>query len=271
MTSVAGRALPTLGGSIAIVYDRVREEERLLLAAFERLGVEVARLFAPQLQLEFGDPAFDAPTVVLQRCVSQERGLAAARLFAAAGSLVINRPEVISACGDKLATNAALSRAGVPTPRTAVAFKADAALELCERFGYPVVFKPLVGSWGRLVAKVTDRHAAEALLEHQEVLGGPSHKVHYVQEYVNKPGRDIRAFVVGDAVIAAIYRSSEHWITNTARGGVASDCPLSDELVELSLAAARAVGGGVLAIDLLESERGLLAVEVNTPWSSAIR
>lgn len=246
-----------------MVYDRVREEERLLLAAFERLGVEVERTFAPQLQLELGDPAFDAPAVVLQRCVSQERGLAVARTLSAAGSLVINRPEVIAVCGDKLATNAALTRAGVPTPRTAVAFTAEAALELCERFGYPLVFKPLVGSWGRLVAKVTDRHAAEALLEHQEVLGGPSHKVHYLQEYVAKPGRDIRAFVVGDEVIAAIYRTSEHWITNTARGGVASDCRLDDGLVGLSLAAARAVGGGVLAIDLLESERGLLVVEVN--------
>src|SRR5690606_18152447 len=144
-----------------------------------------------------------------------------------------------------------------------VAFTAESALELCERFGYPVVMKPLVGSWGRLVAKVEGPDQAEALLEHKEVLGGPAHRVHYVQEYVAKPGRDIRAFVVGDQVIAAIYRTADHWITNTARGGVASDCPLYDELVDNALSAARAVGGGVLAVDLLESDRGLLVIEVN--------
>jgi [lysine-biosynthesis-protein LysW]--L-2-aminoadipate ligase len=154
-------------------------------------------------------------------------------------------------------------RAGVPTPRTGVAFDTESVLKLCEAFGYPVVMKPVVGSWGRMVSKLSDRDAVEAILEHKEVLGGPAHKVFYVQEYVKKPGRDIRAFVVGNDVIAAIYRTSEHWITNTARGAVATNCPLDDELVELSLRAAEAVGGGVLAVDLLESERGLLVNEVN--------
>jgi [lysine-biosynthesis-protein LysW]--L-2-aminoadipate ligase len=170
---------------------------------------------------------------------------------------------VIEVCGDKLATNAALAKHKVPTPRTGVAFEVDAVLKLCEDFGYPIVMKPVVGSWGRMVSKLSDRDAVEAVLEHKEVLGGPQHKVYYIQEFVKKPGRDIRAFVVGDEVIAAIYRSSEHWITNTARGGTASNCPLYDELVKIALNAARAVGGGVVAIDLVESERGLLVVEVN--------
>lgn len=257
---------PVVGAPVAsavlMAYDRLREEERMLLAAFERAGVPVQPTYAANLTFDLNERG-NAPAVVLERCVSQTRGLALARAYEATGGLAINRSAVIELCGDKLATNAVLATAGVPTPRTGVAFTAEAALELCSRFGYPVVFKPLVGSWGRLVAKVEGPQQAEALLEHKEVLGGPAHKVHYVQEYVEKPGRDIRAFVVGDEVIAAIYRTSDHWITNTARGGVASNCPLYDELVEVSLAAARAVGGGLLAIDLLESERGLLVVEVN--------
>jgi [lysine-biosynthesis-protein LysW]--L-2-aminoadipate ligase len=249
---------------IAVLYDRLRPEERMLFAAFEREGVPFDQLYAPQLAIDFSDLAhLSRYEVVLERCLSQTRGLALARIFTALGAKVVNEPAVIETCGDKLATNAALMRAGVPTPRTGIAFDTEAVLNLCEAFGYPVVMKPVVGSWGRMVAKLSDRDAVEAVLEHKETLGGPAHKVFYVQEYVDKPGRDIRVFVVGDEVIAAIYRSAEHWVTNTARGAIATNCPLYDELVEISLRTARAVGGGVLAVDLLESGRGLLVNEVN--------
>lgn len=250
--------------AIAVVYDRLRPEERMLFEAFDRRRVRFEKLYAPDQAVDFDQlrrlGRFD---VVIERSVSQTRGLALARLFEAAGAQLINPPRVIETCGDKLATNAALAAAGVPVPRSGVAFTREAVLELCESFGYPVVMKPTVGSWGRLVSRLSDRDAVEAVLEHKEVLGGPGHKVHYVQEYVRKPGRDIRAFVVGDRVIAAIYRNSEHWITNTARGAVATNCPLTADLEKISLEAAAAVGGGVLAVDLIESERGLLVVEVN--------
>jgi [lysine-biosynthesis-protein LysW]--L-2-aminoadipate ligase len=265
MPVLEGQSLErTTAPRIAVVYDRLRPEERMLFEAFEREGIAFETVYAPLLECDFGEAgSFSRFDVVLGRCVSQTRGLALSRMFTAYGVHTINPPVVIETCGDKLATNAALARAGLPTPRTAVAFEPEAALSICERMGYPVVFKPVVGSWGRMVAKVNDRDAAEALLEHKEVLGGPQHKVYYIQEFVVKPGRDIRAFVVGDEVIAAIYRTAEHWVTNTARGAVASNCPLTDELVDLAQRAARAVGGGVLAVDVLESERGLLVVEVN--------
>ena len=248
---------------VAVVYDRLRPEERLLFAAFEAAGVAVDRLYAPQLAFDLGAPPERRYDVVLERCTSQARGVALARLYAAAGSVVLNRPEVIETCGDKLATSAILAAAGVPTPRTMVAFGAEEALERCEELGYPVVLKPVVGSWGRMVSRLSDADAVAAVLEHKEVLGGPAHRVIYLQEHVEKPGRDIRAFVVGDRVVAAIYRESEHWITNTARGGVARACPVDDTLSAIALRAARAVGGGVLAVDLVESDRGLLVVEVN--------
>jgi [lysine-biosynthesis-protein LysW]--L-2-aminoadipate ligase len=125
------------------------------------------------------------------------------------------------------------------------------------------VLKPDVGSWGRLVTKINDRDAAEAVVEHRSVLGTSQHTVFYIQEYVEKPDRDIRAFVVGDRCVAAIYRTSDHWITNTARGGSVSNCPITHELADASVGAARAVGGGVVAVDLLEGPNGLLVNEVN--------
>ena len=157
----------------------------------------------------------------------------------------------------------ALLRDGVPTPRTRIAFTQEAALSAIEELGYPVVLKPVIGSWGRLLSKVNDRDAAEALLEHKETLGSYLHAIYYIQEYVPKPDRDIRSFVVGDECICAIYRSSRHWITNTAQGGRATNCPVTPEIADLSLRAARSVGGGVVAVDLLESPEGVLVNEVN--------
>lgn len=264
MTQVLDHPAVVAAPRIAVLYDRLRPEEKMLFEAFERLGVPFEKLYAPQLTCDFSDlsllPRLD---VVIGRCVSQTRGLALSRIFTALGAQVLNTPEVTEVCGDKLATNAALTRAGVPTPRTGVAFDTESAVALAERFGYPVVLKPTVGSWGRMVSKLSDQDALEAVIEHKETLGGPQHKVIYLQEFIRKPGRDIRAFVVGGEVVAAIYRTSEHWVTNTARGAVASNCPLYAELEEIAGAAARAVGGGVLAVDLLESERGLLVNEVN--------
>ena len=143
-----------------------------------------------------------------------------------------------------------------------MAFDEESALQAIEAMGYPCVLKPVVGSWGRLLAKVENREMAEALIEHKATLG-VNHQVFYIQEYINKPGRDIRAFVVGEETICAIYRSSENWITNTARGGVAANCPVTDEIAELCQRAARAVGGGLLALDLFETANGLTVNEIN--------
>jgi [lysine-biosynthesis-protein LysW]--L-2-aminoadipate ligase len=145
-----------------------------------------------------------------------------------------------------------------------VAFTEQSALAALDELGYPVVLKPAVGSWGRLLSKVNDRDAAETILEHKTVLGSYHHSIFYAQKFVEKAnGRDIRSFVVGDTCIAAIYRTSEHWITNTARGAKATKCEVTDEIADISLRAAQAVGGGVVAIDLFETPEGLLVNEVN--------
>jgi [lysine-biosynthesis-protein LysW]--L-2-aminoadipate ligase len=179
------------------------------------------------------------------------------------GAVTVNDPDVIRICGDKAQTSMALMRNGVPTPKTSIAFDQKMAISKIEEMGYPIVLKPVIGSWGRLLSKVESRNSAEAILEHKTVLGGFQHSVFYIQDYVEKSGRDIRAFFVGDETICAIYRDSDHWITNTARGGKVSNCPVSDELNDLCQRTASAVGGGVLAIDLFETGDGLIVNEVN--------
>lgn len=248
---------------LAIIYDRVRPDEKMLFEALDELGVPYDKVFAPQLKITFGQPV--PWKVALERCVSQSRGHAVTRALEGLGVRMINPSHVIEVCGDKLATNAALERAGLPTPKTGVAFTAESALELVEELGYPLVMKPTVGSWGRMVSKINDRDAAEAIIEHKEVLGGPQHQIFYMQELIEKPERDIRAFVIGGQCIGAIYRTSGHWITNTARGAKASNCPVTPEIADLAVKAAQAVQGEIVAIDLVEDpKRGeLLVIEVN--------
>jgi len=260
---------------IGILCSRIRVEEKLLLEALRARGAEPERIDDEQVSLEIrggagpgtfpgevtAPPAWD---VVFDRSLSQTRALAALRILEAQGILTVNPAGVVATCGDKVATSAALASRGLPSPRTLVAFTPEAALRAVEEIGYPVVIKPAVGSWGRMVSRLNDRDAAEAVLEHKRALGTAADSVFYVQEHVDKPGRDIRSFVVGGETICAIYRRSEHWITNTARGGEASNCPVTGEIDRLSRAAAEAVGGGMVAVDLLERGDGeLLISEVN--------
>ncbi len=251
---------------IAILASRVRVEEKLLVEALQRRGVDYEIIDDGQLVCNLAQPdqrwqAFDA---VLSRSVSQSRGLAVSYVLEHWGIPMYNSAQVTATCNDKLLTTLALLRAGVPTPATLLAFEQETAIAGIETLGYPAVLKPVTGSWGRLLARVNDRDAAEAILEHQETLGGYQHHIHYIQEYIEKPQRDIRAFVVGNRTICAIYRTSAHWVTNTARGAVTSNCPVTPELNDLCVRASQAVGGGILAIDLFEDEqRGYLVNEIN--------
>jgi [lysine-biosynthesis-protein LysW]---L-2-aminoadipate ligase len=245
-----------------MLCSRVRVEEKLLRDALTHRGVEVDVVDDRELTLPLArvDRRWDA---VLERSLSQTRGLALLRVFESWGIPTINRHAVAAVCASKLDTSALLEAAGLPTPETFVAFSPEGALLGAEELGYPVVLKPVTGSWGRLLARINDRDSAEALFEHKALLGGPEHSVFYLQRHIDKPGRDIRAFVVGDEVVCAIYRESAHWVTNTARGASTRNCPVEGTLRDLSLRAAAAVGGGVLAIDLLEDSDRLLVSEVN--------
>ena len=215
---------------VALIASRIRVEEKLLLAALETAGADVTLVNDDEMIFRPAGPRALQVDVVLERSLSAARGIYALRLLGAAGIPTVNRYETAATCWDKLLTTAALAQAVVPQPETRVAFTPESAIQAIEELGYPVVLKPVVGSWGRLLARINDRDAAEAVLEHKDVLGSYQHSIFYIQEYIAKPGRDIRAFVVGDRTICAIYRASSHWITNTAKGGQASNCPVTPEI-----------------------------------------
>ncbi len=250
---------------IAVLFSRVRVEEKWIFEALDKRAIAYDKIDDRTVSFDLLDPAhWKEYDIVLERSLSYTTGLYATRVLNTWGIPTVNMAVVAETCGDKLVTSAALYKAGIPQPKIWLAFTPEAALETIERVGYPVVLKPVVGSWGRLLSKINDRDAAETILEHKETLGSVQHQIFYIQEYIAKPGRDIRSFVIGDRTVCAIYRSSEHWITNTARGGKATICPVTPEIERISVAAAKAVGGGVVAIDILEDQdRGFLINEVN--------
>lgn len=248
---------------IGFLHSLIRRDEKLLLEEFKKhKDIDIVMVDDREVVFDLEKNGFDFDAVI-ERSINHSRALHALRLFESLGITCVNNSNVATVCGDKLLTSISLRENNVKQAELRVAFTEESALEAIEDLGYPVVLKPAVGSWGRLLSKVNDRDSAEAILEHKTILGSYHHSIFYIQKYIEKKGRDIRSFVVGDNCIAAIYRTAEHWITNTAKGAIASNCPLTPELETISLNAAKAVGGGIVAIDLFESDSGLMVNEVN--------
>lgn len=249
---------------LAILISQVRLEEKLIFAAVEAAGIQLVKVFDKELILDLDQPQFPQVDLVLDRGLVHSRAEYTLRFLRDLGIPTVNSYDATITCDNKFLTSMTLRRAGVPALHTMIAYTPQAALQAIEQLGYPVVLKPPVGSWGRLLAKINDREAAEAVLEHKEILGSYHHSIFYIQEYVPKPGGDIRAFVVGDQVIGASYRSSPHWITNVARGASTAPCPVTPQMEEIAISAARAVGGEILGVDLVETDQGLKVIEINT-------
>ncbi|MEM2144187.1 MAG: lysine biosynthesis protein LysX [Candidatus Jordarchaeaceae archaeon] len=253
--------------TIGMISDRVRWDEKALIEAAKRKNVKLTLIDGKNIFLEAtGD--FDRipeADVYLQRMVSAFKGLYITKILESKGKKVINSYSVSSICADKLLTTLALRKAGIPSPRTFVAFDIEAALDVLEQLGYPAIIKPVFGSWGRLIAILKDPQSAKAILESRESMGA-LYQIYYIQEFVNKiNNRDIRSFVIGDRVVAAIYRiaGKDEWRTNTALGGKAELCPVTPEIEELSLKTAKTLGDGVYGIDILETSDNMLVNEVN--------
>ncbi len=248
---------------IAMLHTTIRGDEKLLMDAAKNRGVELvvidvrSQIFNPSTWSEKYD-------VVLERCISTTSGMYAIAFFESLDIPVINNSSIAQICEDKFVTSLALQKAQVATIPFALAFTESEAKKVVDELGgYPVVLKPASGSWGRLLAKINDEDALEAVIEQKMVLGSPSHKAFYIQKYIHKPGRDIRVTMVDNNVVCAIYRNAEHWVTNTARGAEAVACPVDEKLREISVAASRAVGGGVLGIDVFETDAGYVVNEIN--------
>ncbi len=248
---------------LGLIYTLVSVENKLLIQEAEKAGVELQRIVDSDLNLEITNPK-ENYDLLYQRSVSYTRSLWITQYFENAGVNVINTLNSQHICGDKAFTSQLLAKNKVPTPKTFVAFSEKEALNAIEKLGYPCVIKPVVGSWARMVHKINDRHSAEALIDSRNEMGNPWQKIYYLQEYIEKPGRDVRAFLVGDEVICAIYRTSPHWITNTAQGGIASNCPVTDELRELVLKSSKILDKGIYGVDVMEcGDNSLTVHEIN--------
>ena len=262
--------------NIGLVYDQLRPDERLIIDAAKRNNVDLTLFDTNQMAFEIANKhdGLGNTDVLLQRCISYFRSVHATAALESYGKIVVNSYKVATTCGNKLLASIKLAQAKIPTPRTFLAFTEESALEALKELGYPAVMKPVVGSWGRLVAQVKDPDTARSIIESREYMH-PVQQVYYLQEKVKRPDRDIRCYVIGNQAVAAIYRHAppDDWRTNTARGGVAENCPLSPELEELSIRAAEAMGGGAFGVDLMEAESGLVVHEVNhtTEFKNTVR
>ena len=253
---------------VCVIYDKIRFEEKALYDKAKKKGLRAQIVDAKTITIdtEIKRKALQLGDVILQRSISHFRGLYLTACLEYPGFMVINKFKVGETCGNKLITSLTLAKYRVPTPKTHFAFSAESAIEVISNTGFPLVLKPIVGSWGRGVFPLRDEEVANMIVEMREEDDSPLARIYYVQEMIKRPPRDLRCIVVGDKVVAAIYRYSaeNEWRTNVARGGKAEVAPITNELEDIVLKAAKAVGGGILGIDLMEDEkRGLLVHEVN--------
>ncbi|MFW6317421.1 MAG: lysine biosynthesis protein LysX [Halorubrum sp.] len=251
--------------NVGVLYSRIRRDEKLLLSELRDRGHDVTKIDVrkERFGVHEAPAAFDGVDIVVDRCLATSRSRYITRFVESYGVPVVNEPETAAICADKARNSLALAREGIPTPDTEVAFTKESALESIEHFGYPCVLKPVVGSWGRLMAKIDSRDAAEAILEHKATLGHYEHKVFYVQEFVDKPGRDFRVLALDGQPIAGMVRSSDHWLTNAAKGAETAELEITPEIADLVQRASAAVGGGMLGVDIMETDDGYTVHEVN--------
>lgn len=250
---------------VGVLHSRIRPDEKRLLTALRERGHAVHKIDVRRAAfgVDAPDPAVDALDLVLDRCLSSSRSRYLTAWCERHDLPVINAASTATVCADKVRTSLALAEAGISTPRTEVAFSVESALDTIEELGYPCVLKPVVGSWGRLIARIDDRHAAQALLEHKATLGHYEHKVFYLQEYLDTGGQDIRVVTTDGVPVAGMRRRSDGWITNAARGAEVEAIPIDAELESVVAAASAAVGGGLLGVDLMETADGYTVHEVN--------
>lgn len=248
---------------IGVLCSKIRIEEKLLFKEFENAGAEVVQFDPRDLILTGDKNAFKGIDLVLNREIGQTRAELILEFIENLGIRTVNSARSSILCNNKTLTTQILEKNNLPVPETVLAFSQEQALAAAEKIGFPVVVKPVWGSWGRLISKADTYEALEAILEHKAALGSPQHSIFYLQKFIFKPGRDIRVFIVGGKAIAAMYRVSEHWLTNTAKGAVPQHMELNKEIAELVEKAARVLGVEIAGVDLVEYEKGYLFFEIN--------
>lgn len=248
---------------IGLLHTTIRGDEKLIMEASKKKNIALEVIDVRESMFSTKGANYKAD-VMLERCVSTVKGMHALEYFESIGIPTVNTLSVARICENKFLTSLTLWKSHISTPRFCLVFSEEQAKNAIEKLGgFPIVLKPISGSWGRLLSKINDMDSLESLLEQKTILGGPQHHAFYMQEYINKPGRDIRLNVIGKKSVAAIYRESSHWITNTARGARPLPCPITKDLEDIAVKTVTAIGEGVLGIDIFESKDGFIVNEVN--------
>lgn len=253
---------------ICIIYDKLRFEEKKIYNDIQQKGFDATLVDGKSLIFDTESSKSDSRfgDIILQRVISYNRGLHLTYCLEHIGLPVVNSFSVSEICGNKLITSLILKKNNVPTPKTTFAFSTESARECMKKLGYPLVVKPIIGSWGRGVYQIKDQSMAEMMLDSRQENDNSFSRIYYFQELIDRPSRDIRCIVIGDQIVASVFRysSENEWRTNVAVGGRTEMAPLTSELKEIVLKASNAVGGGILGVDLMEDkERGYLVHEVN--------
>jgi [lysine-biosynthesis-protein LysW]--L-2-aminoadipate ligase len=257
---------------IGIFFDKLRFEEKSLYETALKIGIETNLIDSKSVilntdhlissNLDYGD-------IILQRSISHFRGQFLTSCLELLGYEVINNSRIGEICGNKLLTSMVLRKNNVPTPKSFFSFNSESAFSIVNEQDLdknPLVFKPVIGSWGRGVFPVRNKEVGRMIVEMRQESSSPFSNIYYFQELVKRPPRDIRCIVLGEQVVAAIYRysSNDEWRTNVSRGGKAEMIKITSELESIAIKAAKAVGTGILGIDMMEDEEhGLMVHEIN--------
>lgn len=249
---------------LGIVLSRIRKDEKRLIAEADRRGIDVKTIDNTRLVFELERRHMDLDGV-LERCIDHHRAVYALTVFDHWGIPTVNRQSVVETYGNRLLTSLALRENGVPVPEVRVAYTPRSALEAMEDMGYPVVLRPVEGPEGQLVSRIGDKYTAATVLEHKRILGAYHHSIFFMQKHIDMPGHDIRAYVVGDEVVAAVSVLTHHWIGTIAGGGLMKQEPVTEELNALAVRAVRAIGGGIAVVDMVRTKDDWFVQEMGPP------
>ena len=248
---------------IGILCSKIRLEEKLIFQEFANQNINLVQLNPNNLSLKGKRADFGQIDLLLNREIAQTRAELILEVAQQVGIKTINSAKATKICNNKALTTIVLKKAAIPIPKTMIAFSSEEAMKVAQEIGYPLVIKPLWGSWGRLLSKVDSSESLEAILEHKQALNSPYHSIFYLQQYIEKPDRDIRVFVVGGKPATAMYRVSKHWLTNTAKGAMPQSLKLNKKLGNLVMKTVRVLGVEIAGVDIVESKDGFLVLEVN--------
>ncbi|MDT0318491.1 RimK family alpha-L-glutamate ligase [Streptomyces millisiae] len=242
-----------------------RPEEKALLDALLARGLR-AELALPQDLAAVLSGRREPPALVVVRNLSHAEGAAVARRLEHAGVPTLNTSTAIDVCNDKGLQALLFARHGIPHPVSHHAFSFDQVRETAAEVGHPVVVKPVSGSWGRGVTLLPDRDSVEAWIGGRESVDATGRAFPVLlQEYVAKPGHDLRVVVVGRTPVVAIERASGDWRTNTHLGARVTRTDVTTEISRLCRRTVEVLGDGFYGVDLLRdtADGRLKVLEVN--------